>query len=79
MKVSDKCISYEIIQRPNFSALKNLNYQLIEDMGYKYEDILFLTSLLFLSMVPLHSEDSDRQIALYVHGIRLLNQSLEKK
>ena len=79
LKVSDKCISYEIIQRPNFSALKNLNYQLIEDMGYKYEDILFLTSLLFLSMVPLHSEDSDRQIALYVHGITLLNQSLEKK
>ena len=79
LKVSDKCISYEIIQRPNFSVLKNLNYQLIEDMGYKYEDILFLTSLLFLSMVPLHSEDSDRQIALYVHGIRLLNQSLEKK
>ena len=35
-------------------------------------DLMLLEALLFLSMLPLHSDDVERQKALYLTGIRIL-------
>lgn len=74
--IDDKDITYNVNKRTNFDLLAHLNRQLVEDAGYDFNDILFLASLLFLSMPPLHSEDPNRQKAFYVHGLIMLNQSI---
>lgn len=73
----DNTINFSVHKRESHELLEHLNRKLIEELGYSVNDILFLTALLFLSMPPLHNEDPDRQVAFYVHGIVLLNQSLE--
>jgi len=37
-------------------------------------DVEILTAMLFLSMVPLHSDSAERQKGLLIQGVRLLNQ-----
>jgi hypothetical protein len=53
-----------------------LSSDLVRGLGYELADTQLLTSLLFLSMCPLHAEDPLRQLAMYTHGLRLLNLSL---
>lgn len=43
--------------------------------GYNIKKIKLIESLLFLSMVPLHSGNEDRQMAMYCTGLKLLNDS----
>lgn len=43
--------------------------------GYNLEDISFIESQLFLSMIPLHLDDFNRQKVMYILGIKLLNDS----
>jgi len=42
--------------------------------NYKIDDLMLLESLLFLTMLPLHSDYPDRQIAFFLTGLRLLNE-----
>ena len=44
---------------------------------YVLEDIRLLEGLLFLSMCPLHEDSADRQLAMFVTGLRILNELLE--
>jgi len=41
---------------------------------YDRKEILLYTALLFVSMVPLHSDCPRRQIAMYARGLQLLNE-----
>lgn len=41
--------------------------------GYDVEKIKLIEALLFLSMIPLHNENPTRQKAMYLTGIKLLN------
>src|SRR6185503_8047122 len=41
-------------------------------------EITLITALLFLSMLPLHAESPDRQVAMYLRGLQLLNNALGK-
>lgn len=50
--------------------------ELIAEAGQSQHGIDLITSLLFLSMCPLHADDSRRQLSMYIHGLQLLNQSL---
>ncbi len=45
--------------------------------GYNIEDIQFIEGLLFLSMPPLHSDNTQRQVMMLANGLRLLNEVLE--
>ena len=42
--------------------------------GYNLWEIKFIESLLFLSMLSLHTNNPARQKAMYVTGVRLLNE-----
>jgi len=45
--------------------------------GYNAGEIRFIESLLFLSMIPLHKENRDRQLSFFVIAIQKLNQCLQ--
>jgi NDP-sugar pyrophosphorylase family protein len=50
--------------------------QMVIDHGYNYDDITVITGMLFLSMIPLHSENLNHQKMFYLIGIQLLNEVL---
>ncbi|MFZ4681882.1 MAG: hypothetical protein ACOYMS_05240, partial [Terrimicrobiaceae bacterium] len=72
-----KTFEYTLATRDCGGLVAALCKETIADLGYSHDEIQLLTSLLFLSMCPLHSEDPKRQLAMYVHGLRLLNTYLE--
>lgn len=49
---------------------------LLSAAGHSVQDITLLEGLLFLSMPPLHRGHPDRQRAMYLYGLSLLNQVL---
>jgi len=75
--ISGSQINYELATRECSSLVKKLSIDLVNELGYKKEEIDLLTSLLFLSMPLLHSEDTSRQIVMFAHGLKLLNTTLE--
>jgi hypothetical protein len=44
--------------------------------AYELKDLLLLEALLFLTMLPIHSDDAKRQTALYLRGLVLLHEAL---
>ena len=72
-----KAIDYAIATRECGPLVAALSRSLIAELGYDHEEIALLTSLQFLSMCPLHSEDLSRQIALFAHGLLLLHTCLD--
>jgi hypothetical protein len=71
-----KKFEYNIVQRNNYSSIVKYNKKLISTCGYVEKDILFLVGLLFISMCPLHNDDIERQIVMYLHGIKFINKNL---
>ena len=44
--------------------------------GYSLDEIKFIEGLLFISMLPLHKGMYKRQLAMFINGVRLLNEVL---
>jgi dTDP-glucose pyrophosphorylase len=57
----------------DISMVQKFFDSLIERHGFRIDHIKFIEGLLFISMLPLHSENPNRQIAQFAQGIRLLN------
>lgn len=57
----------------------NLFDELCRDQGYAVTDIRFIEALLFLSMIPLHSESLARQTAFFLNGLIKLNDCYERE
>lgn len=51
--------------------------ELVIAYGYNSKDIKLIEAVLFLTMIPLHSEDSLRQQAFYLTAIKKLNEVLD--
>lgn len=66
------------LQTPQSDYLGQLYSLFIEQIQtqtqYKLNDLLLLESLLFLTMLPLHHDQPQRQIAFLLTGLQLLNQ-----
>jgi len=57
--------------------LKTLNNDfdvMIKNAKYNLDEIKFIEGLIFISMLPLHSENFKRQIMMYLTGLNLLNE-----
>jgi hypothetical protein len=67
---------YEIFESNNHNILIEENKKFVKHFAYELKDIMFLVSLLFISMTPLHSDSVNRQKVFYIHGIKLLNESI---
>ncbi len=62
--------------RGNASWLEEMTRWLIAEQGADPREISVMTALLFLSMCPLHADDSQRQLAFFLQGLQLLNHAL---
>ena len=69
----------------NFKLLlyRNGDYKIYDDLmkehGINIDDIELIEGLLFISMVPLHSDYPKRQLAFFIQGIKCLNNQLLKE
>lgn len=66
--------AYSVNSRKTADYISQLCRALISDLGYSYSDVEFISGLLFVSMAKLHSESPERQKALFLHGLRILNE-----
>ncbi len=69
-------VEYHVRSRENAGHVAEHSQKLVARLGHQLEDIRLIAALLFLSMPPLHHDSLPRQIALYSHGLLLLNQEL---
>ena len=77
LKIKQNNFNYNIKLRKNHIWINQFCKQLINKLGYKENDILLIMALLFISMCPLHSDSTNRQITFYIHGIKILNKILK--
>jgi len=78
-------ISYEEKNGILFEAYKPKNHELIckkldslIEKSWNIEDIKMIEGLLFISMIPLHKDNFERQLAFYSIGIQRLNEVFYK-
>ncbi len=69
-------INYSFRTSENSRIIAEKCNKQIEKDGYSLNDINFLVGILFLSMTPLHHEDSLRQKLMFIHGLYILNKYL---
>lgn len=60
-----------------FEHITSFFDKLIREHRYDTREIMFIEALLFISMVPLHRDNFQRQLAMYLNGILLLNEVFE--
>lgn len=58
----------------DYSYIAEAFDELTKEYGYDINEIKFIEALLFLSMLPLHSDNITRQKALFIKAITLLNE-----
>ena len=76
LKESNDGFNFDFKLRNNHRILEDLTENIIQELGYKYEEIIFIMGTLFLSMTPLHSDSKTKQKILYLHGLKIMNEIL---
>jgi len=74
-EISSNCFEYNFLTNNLLSPA--IFDEMIERQGYNVNDIELIEGLLFISMIPLHSEDKNAQIMYYLTGLRCLNNQLK--
>jgi NDP-sugar pyrophosphorylase family protein len=69
-------VDYHIFYKQNNTIIANKAQQLVANVGYSIKDIMLIVGTLFLTMPPLHADSSSRQRAMYIHGIKFINENL---
>ena len=67
---------YKLLLTKDYSVLEKIFDNVAEKNGFIVNDIKFIEGLLFLSMIPLHKDDINRQKMFYIRAIELLNNTL---
>lgn len=76
ISVDNNEINYEIASNENFRISEDIFDSFIVNYGYNLEEIKLIEASLFISMLPLHADNFNRQLVLYVTGILKLNDIL---
>jgi hypothetical protein len=76
ISANNNVINYEIASNENFRISEEIFDSCIVNNGYNLKEIKLIETSLFISMLPLHSDDFNRQLVLYVTGIIKLNELL---
>lgn len=64
------------LKRKNAAVIEKYCVETIEQSGYSINFINIIMATLFMSMPPLHADDKNRQKAMYLHGLYLLNKTI---
>lgn len=73
---ADAHFDLTLCERSNAAWLEEMTDWLIQSQQADPREIAVMTALLFLSMCPLHADDSSRQLAFFLRGLQLLQKSL---
>lgn len=65
---------FELFTDPYNTTIAQYFDQEVEKHSYHASEVKFIESLLFLSMIPLHSDNKNRQLAMYLTGVQMLNE-----
>ena len=79
VNLTDEEINYRIFYNQKQDDIKNLFYEKLKEYGIDRKKIQLIESLLFLSMVPLHSDSYDRQLLMISLGIEKINKFLKEE
>lgn len=72
----DREYHYEIFAHGLSDSLAHYFDEALKARGIRLAEIRLIEALLFISMVPYHAGNSDRQRLMYLQGVKLLNESL---
>lgn len=73
---NDKDFEYKILTTNDYSSLETVFDRFVENNSFDVKEIKFIEGLLFLSMIPLHKDNFDRQKVFYLKAIELLNDTV---
>ena len=76
IKIQDNEIVYTIATNENYKIVKDIFDSYIIMHDYNLDEIKLIETSLFISMLPLHADNLNRQLMLYVTGILKLNEIL---
>lgn len=69
---------YKILATNDYSILETIFDNCSKQNNFNTTEIKFIEGLLFLSMIPLHKDDFNRQKIFYLKAVELLNEVLNK-
>jgi hypothetical protein len=72
-KETDNEFDYILYDSSRHEEINQMFKQYIEKYGYSYEQILVITGILFMSMLPLHAENVNDQKMFYLTAIKIFN------
>jgi len=67
---------YQILS-PDYLILEGVFDKYAKESGFNTQEIKFIEGLLFLSMIPLHKDNFNRQKVFYLKAIELLNDTVK--
>ena len=70
----NKIFESEIYTHESTSQIQKEFDNLLVESKYNLDDLVFIQGLIFISLTPLHKENFERQLMLYLTGIQTLNQ-----
>ena len=72
----DTEFEYKILTTNDYKILEEIFDKYLSINGFNVQEIKFIEGLLFLSMIPLHKDNFDRQKVFYLKAIELLNATI---
>lgn len=74
IQINKNHIDFTIATNENYTIVNDIFDSYIVKYNYNIEEIKLIETSLFISMLPLHADDFNRQLMLYVTGILKLNE-----
>lgn len=74
---TDSEFEYKILTTKDYRVLEDIFDKYSIENGFDVQEIKFIEGLLFLSMIPLHKDNFDRQKVFYLKSIELLNDTVK--
>jgi hypothetical protein len=76
---SENTFEFKVYVEDNQAEISRLFLNTKLAKRFEFDQIIVLMILLFISMIPLHTEDSDRQLGLLLNAYRLYSEFVEEK
>ncbi|WP_404427559.1 aminoglycoside phosphotransferase family protein [Ureibacillus chungkukjangi] len=71
-------INFSFYNIEKYKEIESIFLSVLKEYEFDYKQISFIQSLLFLSMIPLHSDYPKRQYAMLSTGITILDKVMER-
>lgn len=69
--------NFKVYTEDSHQQIAKMFDHILERKGYNLEQVKFIEGLIFLSIIPLHSNSLLRQKAMFVTAIKLLNEAIK--